>query len=587
MRVLGISLGHDSNLALVEGGRLRASLEAERRFRQKRYKLDCASLEPGRRESGYQYVDVAELEEVLSGVAGDWGPEYDAVAVQNQERRAEYENLLALLRRLGFRFGEARLLPHHLCHAALGFYTSPFREALVFSYDGYGSDGCTVVFAADGREGLRYLEDDPTRFGQGYNNLGYIAGIRPEVCGTSSGKTMGLAAYGRVREEWLPSARRYVRDYRKLPRAAVAGLHAFGAGHRIGSPALDEIPELAAHVVQAAAGAPPAAGLRRWLRRPAARELRLPGPESPLAQDLVATVQRAWTEVALAILARHRERSRSLCVAGGCALNGVTNRAILESGLFERVHFVPNPSDCGLAAGAALHLERELSREPFEGAGEALSPFLGAEPFDLARLPALGRRFPSLALEPGDAPRALAELLARGLVVGVIRGRYEVGPRALGHRSILCNPLLPHMRDTLNQKVKHREWYRPFAPVAPAEVAGKYFDTPCEVPYMSVVCHTLPAWRERLPAVTHVDGSARLQTLRRDSDPFLHRTLLEFERRAGLPVLLNTSFNPKGEPILNFCEVGLEMLEKTDLDLVLVGETLHCKPGREELLRGL
>src|SRR5262249_31044271 len=154
-------------------------------------------------------------------------------------------------------------------------------------------------------------------------------------------------------------------------------------------------------------------------------------------------------------------------------------------------------------------------------------------------------------------------LVADDRIVGVIRGAYEVGPRALGNRSIFCNPLHPEMRELLNDKVKHREWYRPFAPVATAEDADRYFTNVDEIPYMSVICYTRNEWRDRLPAVTHVDGSTRLQTIRRDQNAFVYDALREFERLAGVPIMLNTSFNPGGEPILNFLHVGLQMLDET------------------------
>ena len=136
-------------------------------------------------------------------------------------------------------------------------------------------------------------------------------------------------------------------------------------------------------------------------------------------------------------------------------------------------------------------------------------------------------------------------------MVGVIRGRYEVGPRALGNRSILCNPLNKDMKDIVNRKVKHREWYRPFAPIAAAERATDYFTNIAEIPYMSVICYTRPEYQEQLPSITHVDGSCRLQTLSKDQHPFMHHTLMEFEKLSGMPIMLNTSFNPGGEPILN------------------------------------
>ena len=249
----------------------------------------------------------------------------------------------------------------------------------------------------------------------------------------------------------------------------------------------------------------------------------------------------------------------------------------------DRCHFVPNSTDCGLSAGAALYAYFQSGVQKFTGAKNFFSPYLGTDAFDLSDLPILKQSYPHHELPPNDIPRVIARLLYTNKLVGIIKGRYEIGPRALGNRSILCNPLHSGMRTLLNDKVKHREWYRPFAPVVTAEDVSQYFTTEVDIPYMSVICHTRSEYREQLPSITHVDGSARVQTIRENHNPWLHRTLKEFERLSGVPILLNTSFNPGGEPILNFCKVGLEMLTSTELDLVLIDNTLFCKPGHESL----
>ena len=590
MKVLGISLGHDTNFALVEDGKLVASVEAERFFRRKRYKLHCLTLEPGERNSGFQYVDVVELEAFLDTLGKDWGRRYGHIAVQNQRREDEFRNLVVLLDRLGYEYTEIHNINHHLAHAALGFYTSPFREALVFSYDGFGNDGCTVVFRATSDSGVEYLQKHEVRFGQSYNNAGYICGVVPERSGEAAGKAMGLAAYGKVRKGWLPHARRYVGDYRKLKRWQSGDISHFTDDHRINSVGLDEIADLR-HYVGTMRRVPPLSlgeRLKSYLLGPRpVKALQLPGAENRDAQNVMATVQEAWTEQALEILSEVKDVSRNLCIVGGCALNGVTNYAIQKSGMFESIHFIPNPTDCGLAGGAALFAAWKHGKRRFEGSGEYFSPYLGEEPFDLDEVPALKREYPHRDLPSERVPEILARLLWDDRLVGVIRGRYEIGPRALGNRSILCNPLNPDMRGILNEKVKHREWYRPFAPVATAEDANDYFTNVADIPYMSVICETRPEYAEKLPSVTHVDGSARLQTVKREHNPFLYDTLKAFEALSGTPILLNTSFNPRGEPILNYCAVGLEMLKTTDLDLVLIGDTLFRKPGGEELLEGL
>ena len=586
MNILGVTLGHDTSVSLVVDGRVTGTMEAERYFRQKRYKLHALTRRPGKHPSGYQHVDIEELQRFLGFVAKAWGTVYDALAVQNQGRAEEYRNLLAILDEAGFTFGGTHQVDHHLSHAALAFYTSPFDEAVVLSYDGEGNDGQTIVFQA-GPAGLEYVERNRIRFGQGYNNAGYMCGIRPDISGTTSGKLMGLVAYGEVRADWLPHARRYVREYQKLASRVSDGLNEYGRGHRINPGALAEIPELQKYLAQEPEPAGSLVKLARLLsahdRRPVP-ELRLPGPEDKTAQDLAATVQAAWTEEVLALLAPHRPRSRHLCVTGGCALNGITNYEIQRRGLFAGTHFVPNPTDCGLSAGAALHVYHRLSGRPFRGHDGYFSPYLGPEAFDRGELPAFRRAYPHRELVPGGAPQAVARLIHADRIVGVIRGAYEVGPRALGHRSILCNPLNREMREIINRKVKQREWYRPFAPVVTVEDAHRYFTNTADIPYMSVICHTRPEWADRLPAVTHADGSARVQTVTRAQNAFLHDTLKAFEALAGVPIVLNTSFNPRGEPILNFCAVGLQMLETTELDLVLVDDTLFCRVGKEHLL---
>ena len=196
--------------------------------------------------------------------------------------------------------------------------------------------------------------------------------------------------------------------------------------------------------------------------------------------------------------------------------------------------------------------------------------------------------YPNKEVGWSSLPKILAQLVNKNLIIGLIQGRYEVGPRALGNRSILCNPLNKDMREILNDKVKHREWYRPFAPIVTEKDSQKYFTNTDPIPYMSVICYTRDEYRDRLPSITHVDGSARIQTINKEQNPLLYESLKEFEKISGFPIYLNTSFNPAGEPILNYYSVGLEMLKNTDLDLVIINNIIFCKPGRErELLENI
>lgn len=585
--ILGVSLGHDTSFAHIVNGKVVAVMEAERFFRQKRYKLHCITMEPGKHISGYQYVSLDDMELFLGMVAKEWGTTFDALAVQNQGRAEEFKNFQQILGKLGFKFGSTHHVDHHLSHAALAFFSSPFKDALVLSYDGEGNDGQTIIFGAKGNK-IEYLHNDPIRFGQSYNNMGYIVGIKPEVEGTTSGKVMGLTAYGEPVKEWMPYARDYIKKYVKAAPRQIEGLNSYGKAHRINDVSVRDIPDLKRYLVSEEENAN---SLKDTIKKVVGLNktvLRLNGPEDKTAQNFAATVQSAWTEAVIDLLKPYFGKYENLCIVGGCALNGVTNYEIQQLGVFKATHFVPNPSDCGLSAGAALYVYwNSGANGAFDGYGEYFSPYLGSEVFDKNDLPALRTQYPHIDLHSEQSAAILANLVYSDHMVGVIRGKYEVGPRALGNRSILCNPLNKDMKDIVNKKVKHREWYRPFAPIAIAERAADYFTNTDDIPYMSVICYTKPEYREVLPSITHVDGSSRLQTVGQEMHPFMHQTLKEFEKLSGMPIMLNTSFNPGGEPILNYYAVGLEMLKSTELDFVLIENTLFCKPGREQIFQSI
>ncbi len=587
MKILGISLGHDSNFSLVENGELKAVMEAERFFRQKRYKLSAQHLETGKFPNTYQYTDIEDLKLFLRQVKNDWGSNFDALAVQNQGRLDEHENLLKLLREEGFVFDIAHNVNHHLSHAALSYFTSPFSQSLVLSYDGIGNDGKTVFFQGKDNT-LEYKANIPIAFGQSYNNVGYIIGIKPEIEGTTSGKLMGLTSYGKIRNDWLPYAHEYIRHYQKLPNLPIEGLNTYGKAAQINSRFLEDIPELKQYRVPKTHQPTGWKNqLKLFLRLLSRYELRLPGPKEKISQDLAATVQEAWTNEVLQLLKKHRSENQNLCVVGGCALNGTTNYMIEKSGLFEKVHFIPNPSDCGLSGGAALYVYYVLQKNPFTGSQHYFSPYLGSLPYDQNDFEKLKQQYPHKEISPEKMPATVAKLIHTDLILGYISGGYEVGPRALGHRSILCNPLNPNMREILNDKVKHREWYRPFAPIVSEEDSQKYFTNTAPVPYMSVICDTREEYRAKLPSITHVDGTARIQTVNPSQNPFIHALLKEFEKLSGMPIILNTSYNPAGEPILNFCEVGLKMLDETEMDLVIIENTIFSTHAKQSLLETL
>jgi carbamoyltransferase len=308
----------------------------------------------------------------------------------------------------------------------------------------------------------------------------------------------------------------------------------------------------------------------------------LDSPDGRRFADCAASVQQVLEDTLVEMAsALHRETGLpDLCLAGGVALNGVANARILRESGFERV-FVPSaPGDAGCAIGAALYADRTYFGNPDVDVPD--HPFWGPA-VDGAELARAAREDEQMVEELDDAAliERVADELTAGHVVGWMEGGSEFGPRALGHRSILAAPHSSAMRDRLNRDVKFREEFRPYAPVTPIETADRFFALPPGgarlARFMSGVFPVRPEWRLELAAVTHVDGSARLQTLEREMAPRLHALLEAYGRRTGIPVLLNTSFNVAGEPIVNRALEGYSTFRRCGIDALVAGSTLVTK----------
>ena len=293
-------------------------------------------------------------------------------------------------------------------------------------------------------------------------------------------------------------------------------------------------------------------------------------------------MQRVLEETLVDIArALHQETGLpDLCFGGGVALNGLANARILAESGFERV-FVPSaPGDAGCALGAALYADRIYLHNPDRDVPD--HPFWGPA-VDGAHLARAAREDDQHVDELEDGPliERIAGDLAAGRIVGWMDGACEFGPRALGHRSLLAAPHAIEMRDRLNREIKHRETFRPFAPVVPAEAANRYFDLPAGgarlARFMSGVFPVRPEWRARLAAITHVDGSARVQVLERSMAPRLHALLEAYGRRTEIPVLLNTSFNVAGEPIVSAALEGYSTFRRCGIDALVAGSTVVTK----------
>lgn len=445
--------------------------------------------------------------------------------------------------------GAFRYLNHHECHAASAFYCSPFDEAAVLTIDAQGDGVATSLHAGRGRT-LRKVRDwkfPEHSIGHFYDCVTEWLGFKPVK---DAGKTMGLAPYGD------PAA---VRE--KVARVARIGsggditfdldLLKFEKGRRSSSR------------FEAVFGPSRESG---------------EDPTSARCADVAAGAQDFVEEAFLALAREAREVTgmKNLCIAGGVGLNSVANGRLDLTGIFDEVWIQPAAYDAGLALGAAMIAwhdtggdRRFVMEHAYWGPDTRTDDVRSA----LKRAKAEWR-------EVDDPARAAAELVAANRIVGWYQGRAEVGPRSLGNRSIICNPQRQDAKEILNREVKHREPFRPFAPSCTLEDAGRWFQSGRPNPFMLKVWDVLPEARPNLPGITHVDGSARLQTVTARENALYHRMLVETGLRTGMPCVVNTSFNIRGEPIVNSPLDALKCYFSTGLDALVIDRFVLEKPAR-------
>jgi carbamoyltransferase len=454
---------------------------------------------------------------------------------------------------------------HHQSHAAAAFLTAPTQRTAILTTDGVGEWATMTAGAGERQPGgaasielLREIRF-PHSLGMLYSTFTAYLGFKVNE---DEYKVMGLAGYGRP--VLLDEVMRVVR--RTADGAFALNLDYFDF-----------------HTTAARSYSSRFVDLFGPPRNPY-EPIDLSTDDGRRFADIAASVQRVLEDV-LVDIARALQRetgAADLCLGGGVALNGVANARVLAEAGFERVFVPPAPGDAGCAVGAALfadrmhfrNADRDVPDHPFWG--PAVS---GAE---LARIAAEDGQQVFECDEETIVGRTADDLLS-GRIVGWMDGALELGPRALGHRSILAAPHDAAMRDRINREIKYREQFRPFAPVVPVELAERYFELPRGgarlARFMSGVFPVRPEWRERLAAVTHVDGTARVQTLERSMAPRLYALLEEYGRRSGIPVLLNTSLNLAGEPIVNRAVEGYSTFLRCGIDVLVADRTRVVKRG--------
>ncbi|MER9958017.1 carbamoyltransferase [Mesorhizobium australicum] len=538
---------HDGAAVLVRDGKVIAAVEEERLNRIKHSnKLPSGSIQYCLSTAGVQLSDIDRVavyasEPYANAMLEGMSASQPDILSTPLDAKMLVQNLLA--REFGTKLDSSRIsfVGHHQAHAVSAFAMSGFEQSLILAIDGCGDFLSGLVAVGSGTE-ITQIEAFPED-----NSLGlfYLETIRCLGYGMfDEYKVMGLAPYG----DPAPYRELFEQFYE---------LSANG-GYRVH---LDRIgPALLRNI-----------------------EIRRKGmPFTQQHRDVSASLQEALERIVFHILRHHREATgmKRLCLAGGVAHNCTMNGKLLYSGLFEDIFVQPASHDAGCALGAALIVSNEMGRPaPRERLQEVYwGPDLGS---DRAVEQELNAWSGHLEVERSyDVASSAAHWITNGAVIGWVQGRSEFGPRALGNRSILADPRPAANKDRINAMVKKREGYRPFAPSVLEEDASEFFDLPDgkhEFPFMNFVVRVRDSKRALLGAITHVDGTARLQTVSRDANPAYWEVINAFKKRTGTPILLNTSFNNNAEPIVDTVADAIATFLTTELDGLVVGPFLVKK----------
>jgi len=517
--LVSIFAGHDANISFYHAQKDKYySIEIERLVQKRYFRLHEDNTPQYQKDILEQCRDIAEKR---WGIKNDYEQVLicsDGYIQTDPTEIFNTENVSTIAR-------------HHTTHAASAFYMSPFNEALIVSYDGGGDDGHFNVYTGD-VDGIRPLDNITSDFGGGYLLCGSL--VR-EVAEKSkhqlalAGKLMGLCGYGKVIEKYVPAFQEFFfdRDYKKLAFLTELPLK------NIDDPWKNP--------------------LENWVF------------EGQEGYDIAATAQEAFERAFFSVLDRYDPKV-PLILTGGCALNVLVNEKVKS--LYSRPLYVPpNPHDGSLSLGHLFLYKKPEQRVEIAYSGLPL--------VDYSELPKYIMEHCARRVNK----KQIAELIKDGKIIGLVYGNSEVGPRALGNRSIVCDPNIADMKDILNSKVKFREWYRPFAPFCKKEDAHKYFESSNfdNLEYMSYAPRVKDDYIERLPSITHIDNTARLQTVTKNSHSHFYELLTEFGKLSETNVLLNTSFNIRGYPILSTIKDALYALENTEMDYVVVDDYLFKK----------
>jgi carbamoyltransferase len=566
MNIFGLNYGvHNSAVCLIKDGVLVAAAEEERFNRKKHYGgFPICAFKWCLQQAG---LDIKDIEHVAFFLKPPFGiTEVGWYHLKNlpaslgrfTTKKSHGGNLKMVLefaalksklnKELGFT-GKVHYVDHHVCHAASTFLVSPFDNAAILTLDSVG-EWTTTTYAYGEGTTIKQLKrlTYPDSMGQAYAAVTQYLGFKPL---SDEYKVMGMSAYGKPTR---------VKEFREIVSVDDDGNLRLDNSYFKSHYWSDQ----------------------RYSQKMVERF----GPPRPMEDednvteeyaDIACSFQRAFEDAALSMV-RYLKRvtkSQNLCIAGGVGLNSVMNGRILSEGIFKNVYINPTPHDPGTSLGAAYYVYNCQLGQPRKYIFD--SPFLGPGHPESEIVATLERRGVKYE-KPKDIYKAAAQLIADGKVIGWYQDRMEWGPRALGNRSILADPRRAEMKDIVNRKIKFREPFRPFAPSVLEESIHDYFESPVNsLSYMIFVVPVKEQAKSVVPAITHVDGSARVHTVKKEVNPKYWQVIKEFGNITGVNCVLNTSFNVKGEPIVNTPEEAFNCYYNTGLDALVMGDYLVQK----------
>ena len=569
MYILGISCYyHDSAASIIKDGQIIAAVEEERFSRKKfddgfpRLAIDYCMKEAGISANDLDCVafydkSVLKFERLLDNYIAvapyGLGSFLDVIPKWLHKRLWVKEEIKKYLGRYR---GRIIFPEHHLSHAAYTFFTSPFRESAILTIDGVG-EWTTTSFGSAHDTTIKLTNDIrwPHSLGLFYSAFTYYLGFKVN---DGEYKLMGLSSYGKPKYYDL-----IMKELIELKDDGSFHLNmkyfAFTHGKFMINRKFEEL-----------------------FSCPVRKE---DSKAEQIHYDIGASAQLVLEEILLKMVRHIHEKTgqKNLCLGGGVALNGVANYKILKEGPFDQIHIPPSPGDAGSAIGCAMYayycfLKNNRIIESDQAKMISSNVYLGPQ-YSNEEIKSFleSRKIPYKNYERQELLEKTARLISEQNVVGWYQGRMEWGPRALGNRSILADPRNAKMKDLLNEKIKHRESFRPFAPSILEEYTTEYFELEIPSPYMLLV--TKVKKPDVIPAVTHVDGTSRLQTISKRASPLYYDLIDEFFKLTGVPVLLNTSMNVRGEPIVTTPEQAYSMILKTEMDYLVMGNYIMSRNG--------